>query len=110
MHEINVEEVEDAFEDVHERLGCGESILGVPGGQSVDVIDVHVERVRRPEPVQIAAEEAAWAHEDVADVPSDDETAQEEPCRDERARTVRRGSDSRLGGSHLDCDRMPRGR
>lgn len=110
MHEINVEEVEDAFDDVHERLGCGESILGVPGGQSVDVVDVHVERVRRPEPVQIAAEEAAWAHEDVADVPGDDETAQEEPCRDERARTVRRGSDSRLGGSHLDCDRMPRGR
>lgn len=46
MNEIDVEEVENAFSNVHERLSCGEAILAIPRGETVDVVDVHIERIR----------------------------------------------------------------
>ena len=80
MNEIDIEEVENALSNVHERLSCGEAVLAIPRRQTVDVVDVHVQRIRGPDPVQVPTEHAAWSQENVANVPSHDKTAKEQPC------------------------------
>lgn len=88
MDEIDVKEIEEAFYDVHERLCCGETVLSIPRRQAVDVVDVHIELVGRPDPVEIAAKEAAGSQENVTDIPGNDEGAEEQPGRDQGTRTV----------------------
>lgn len=88
VNEVDVEEIDDALADVHERLSGRESVFAVPRGQAVDVVDIHVERVGRPEPMQVTAEHASRTQQDVADIPGNDKGAEEEPGGHERARAV----------------------
>lgn len=104
MNEIDVEEVEEALGYVHERLCCGEAIFGIPRREAVDVVDVHVKLVRRPDPVQVTPKHTAWSQKNVADIPGNDKGAEEQPSRDEQTRTV----DCQLCGGHLGDERISR--
>lgn len=67
VHEEQVEEVEDRFNDVQGGLRGGEAVLLVEGFPAVDVVRSGVQLVRGPNrPVQGAAGHGEGAQEDIA--------------------------------------------
>lgn len=98
-----VGEVHERLDGVEGALGGGEAALGVKGLPAVDVVDLAVELVGRPErPVQPAVLHGVRAAEHVDRVPDDEREGNAEP--EERGRVGRvrppagRGERGRRGG------------
>ena len=61
MREVEVGEVENRLGDVHHALRLWETISRVPCRPAVDVVNVDVLGVGRPDEVQVSAGHGAWA-------------------------------------------------
>lgn len=69
----DIPQIHERLDGVEQALGAGEAVAGVKGLPAVDVVDLAVELVGRPDgPVEGAAGHGERPQEDVAGVPDDE--------------------------------------